>query len=104
MSRRNLLIAGSIGALVAALCCSTPLLVLLLGAVGLSALTGAIDYVAIPALVIFIGIIIYALWQRRSASSCNRRSLARRAAIRRPSKCRRTPAGTSTNARDAAKG
>jgi len=54
-------------ALVAALCCSTPLLVLLLGAVGLSALTGAIDYVAIPALVIFIGIIIYALWQRRSA-------------------------------------
>jgi mercuric ion transport protein len=56
---------GLIGTAVAALCCFTPVLVLLLGAVGLGALTGYLDYVLLPALVVFGGILAYGLWRRR---------------------------------------
>jgi mercuric ion transport protein len=56
---------GLIGAVVAALCCFTPVLVVLLGAVGLGALTGYLDYVLLPALFVFGGVLAYALWRRR---------------------------------------
>lgn len=55
------LLTGVIGTVIAALCCVTPVLVVLLGVVGLSALTGALDYVLIPALVFFVLLTIYAL-------------------------------------------
>lgn len=58
---------GIIGTVIAALCCFTPVLVILLGAVGLSALVGYLDIVLLPALVIFIGITIYAIWKRKNA-------------------------------------
>lgn len=61
---RTLLRFGIIGTALAALCCFTPLLVLLLGAVGLGALTGYLDYVLVPALVFFIGLTIYALYRK----------------------------------------
>ncbi len=61
MEDRSLLRIGIVGAVVAALCCFTPLLVVLLGAVGLSATVGYLDYVLLPALVAFAGITIYAL-------------------------------------------
>jgi mercuric ion transport protein len=67
MTNKPLLWTGIIGAALAALCCATPLLVVLLGAVGLSALTGYLDYVLLPAIAIFVGISIYALWQKRPA-------------------------------------
>ena len=57
----KLLLTGVIGIVIAALCCFTPVLVVLLGVVGLSALTGALDYVLIPALVFFVLLTIYAL-------------------------------------------
>ena len=60
---------GIIGTVVAALCCFTPLLVVLLGAVGLAALIGWLDYVLLPALVSFLVITGYALWQRHKARS-----------------------------------
>ena len=55
------------GATLAISCFATQLLVILLDAVGLSALTGYLDYVLLPAIAIFTGIVIYALWQRRPA-------------------------------------
>jgi hypothetical protein len=61
----RLLGAGIIGAVVAALCCFTPVLVLLLGAVGLGALTGYLDYVLLPALAFFVGLTIYAVARKR---------------------------------------
>ena len=64
-SSNKLLGAGAIGAVVAALCCFTPVLVLLLGAVGLGALTGYLDYVLWPALTFFVGLTIYALARKR---------------------------------------
>lgn len=69
MSRKDkLLRAGIIGTIVAALCCFTPVLVILLGAVGLSALVGYLDYVFLPALVFFIGLTVYAVQRRRKAT------------------------------------
>jgi mercuric ion transport protein len=65
MNNKTLLKTGIIGTVIAALCCFTPLLVVLVGAVGLSALTGYLDYVLMPALAIFILITIYAVYQRQ---------------------------------------
>jgi mercuric ion transport protein len=61
----RLLSYGLIGTVVVALCCFTPILVILLGAVGLSAILGWLDIVLLPALAVFIGITLYALWRRR---------------------------------------
>ncbi|WP_407898717.1 mercury resistance system transport protein MerF [Ferrigenium sp. UT5] len=63
----TLLRVGIIGAILTALCCFTPLLVVLLGALGLAALTGYLDYVLLPAMVMFVALIIYAA-RRRSAA------------------------------------
>jgi len=67
MSEKTLLRVGVIGAIVTALCCFTPVLVVLLGTLGLSALVGYLDYVLFPVLVVFVWIISYALWKRRTA-------------------------------------
>jgi mercuric ion transport protein len=67
MTTKSLFWTGVIGAALAILCCATPVLVVLLGAVGLSALTGYLDYVLPPAVAVFVGIVIYALWRRKPA-------------------------------------
>lgn len=54
---------GVIGTVIAVLCCSTPVLVVLLSTVGLSWLMSYLDLVLFPALFILIGIAIYALWR-----------------------------------------
>ena len=56
--------------MLAALCCFTPVLVILFGAVGLSAVVGYLDIVLLPALAIFLAITGYALWKRRKARCC----------------------------------
>ncbi len=64
MTNNRLLGTGIVGTVVAALCCFTPLLVVLLGAVGLSSWLGWLDYVLFPALGIFLAITIYAAVRR----------------------------------------
>ncbi|MEP3144979.1 MAG: mercuric ion transport protein [Afipia broomeae] len=68
MNDRTLLRLGIVGTIIVALCCFTPVLVILVAAVGLSALTGYLDYVLIPALLIFLGLTVYAV-RRRSKRS-----------------------------------
>tara|TARA_R110002020_G_scaffold263353_1_gene477761 strand:- start:8639 stop:8869 length:231 start_codon:yes stop_codon:yes gene_type:complete len=63
---RALLGIDVIGTLITALCCFTPVLVMILGIVGLSALTGYLDYVLLSALGAFILLTLYALWHRKS--------------------------------------
>ena len=63
MINRALLGAGVAGSLIAAVCCFTPVLVLGLGAVGLSAWLAWADMVLFPALVIFLGLAAYGLIQ-----------------------------------------
>ncbi|NND00334.1 MAG: mercury resistance system transport protein MerF [Gammaproteobacteria bacterium] len=65
IENKTLLKTGIIGTVVAALCCFTPLLVVLFGAVGLSVLVGYLDLVLFPALAIFVGITIYAVWKKQ---------------------------------------
>ncbi|MEA1079208.1 mercury resistance system transport protein MerF [Marinobacter qingdaonensis] len=67
---KTLLRASVIGTVVVALCCFTPILVVLLGSVGLAALTGYLDYVLLPALAIFIGLTCYALWRKKQYDAC----------------------------------
>lgn len=50
MKRATLLKTGVTCSCVTAVCCFTPALVILLGAVGLSAVVGYLDYVLFPAL------------------------------------------------------
>lgn len=61
----RLLPIGIVATVVAAICCLTPALALLLSAVGLSAAIGYLDIVLLPALAIFIVMTGYALWKRQ---------------------------------------
>ncbi len=63
MSANRALWIGGIGTLVAAICCFTPALVVLLGALGLSALVGYLDLVLLPLLGIFALILIFGVVQ-----------------------------------------
>ena len=66
MKNSTLLKAGLIGTIISALCCFTPILVVVLGAVGLSSILGWLDYVLLPALVFFVLLLTYALFRRKS--------------------------------------
>jgi len=68
MTNQSLLKTGIIGSVIAALCCFTPILVVLFGVVGLSALVGWLDYVLFPALFIFLAITAYAIFKRQKSS------------------------------------
>ena len=68
MRNATILRIGIIGTIVAAICCFTPALVLLLGALGLSAWLGWLDAVLLPALAIFLAITVYGLWKRKQAA------------------------------------
>jgi mercuric ion transport protein len=70
----KLLGTGVIGTVIAALCCFTPVLVVLFGAVGLSAFVGLLDYVLLPALLAFVLLTLYALVRnaRRQRNEGNR--------------------------------
>ena len=67
-SRKRWVWIGGIGAGLAALCCFTPVLVVLLGALGLAALTGFLDYVLLPVLLVSLGILAYGLSGPRAAT------------------------------------
>ena len=64
MNDKTLLRTGIIGTVVVALCCVTPVLVVLVTVVGLSAVVGYLDYVLFPALAVFLAITGYALYVR----------------------------------------
>jgi mercuric ion transport protein len=67
---KTLLRVSVVGTVLVALCCFTPILVILLGTVGLAALTGYLDYVLLPALTFFIGLTIYAVWRKQRHDAC----------------------------------
>jgi mercuric ion transport protein len=66
MRDRALITIGAVGAALAAVCCATPLLALVFGAVGLTAWLARADYVVIPALIVCLGLIAFGLYRRRS--------------------------------------
>lgn len=67
METRSLLRTGIVGTVVVLVCCLTPVLVVLLGVVGLSAAVGWLDYVLFPMLALFVAITVYAAIKMRKA-------------------------------------
>jgi len=68
LQKFNPLKTGIVGAVIAALCCFTPILAVLLGVLGLGGLTGYLDYVLFPVLFIFLGLITYGLYRQPSVN------------------------------------
>ncbi len=71
MKDRNLLKTGIVGTAIAAICCFTPALVILLGAIGLAAWLAWLDFVLFPALAIFLGVTIFAAMRMAKKSPAN---------------------------------
>jgi hypothetical protein len=64
-AQSNRLLKGGVGgALFAAVCCLTPLLVVALAGAGLSAVTGWLDYALFPLLFFSLAVVAQALWLR----------------------------------------
>jgi mercuric ion transport protein len=56
---------GLAGAALSMMCCFTPVLVVLLSALGLTALVAKLDYVLVPLFVASVALVIFALVRRR---------------------------------------
>lgn len=68
MKDRGLLRTGIAGTVITAVCCFTPVLVVALGAVGLSAWLGWLDVVLFPLLAVFVGFTALAVYRLRRAA------------------------------------
>jgi mercuric ion transport protein len=71
MTDRSLITTGAIGAVLAAICCATPLLAVVLGGIGLTAWLAKADYVVMP--VLFLGVVLvgFRLYRRHTAVTCH---------------------------------
>lgn len=58
----KLLRRGLVGSVIAAICCFTPLLVVIVAGAGLSAFVGWLDYALFPLLFASMGVVAHALW------------------------------------------
>jgi mercuric ion transport protein len=65
MRDRTLITTGAVGAVAAAVCCATPLLAIVLGAVGLTAWIAKADYVLIAAFILGLALIGLGFYRRR---------------------------------------
>ena len=65
------LFASMAGTVLVALCCFTPILVMMLGAIGLSVFTPYLDFVLLPALGIMIALTIVSFWRWRKSMANN---------------------------------
>ncbi len=65
MSDRTRITAGIAGMVIVAVCCATPLLVALFGAVGLTAWLAKSYYVVIPVVIVCLALVAFGLYRRR---------------------------------------
>jgi mercuric ion transport protein len=65
---------GAAGAVVSMLCCATPVLAVLLGALGVTAFVAKLDYVLAPVFIASIALVIFALVRRRRNCAAKTRS------------------------------
>ncbi|HIK33024.1 MAG TPA: mercury resistance system transport protein MerF [Oscillatoriales cyanobacterium M4454_W2019_049] len=65
MKSKTAFITSLTGTIIVALCCFTPFLVLILGAIGLGAYIGYLDYVLLPALGALVGLTFWSYWRYR---------------------------------------
>ena len=71
MTDRSLIATGAIGAILAAICCATPLLAVVLGGIGLTAWLAKADYIVMP--VLFLGVVLVGLgaYRRHTEATCH---------------------------------
>lgn len=65
---RTLITTGTVGAVIAAICCATPLLAIVFGTLGLTAWLARADFGLIPALLISLGLVGLRFYRRRAAA------------------------------------
>jgi mercuric ion transport protein len=68
MTDRSLITTGAIGAILAAICCATPLLAVVLGGIGLTASLAKADYVVIPVLILGVALAGLGVYRRNAAA------------------------------------
>ena len=71
MTDRSLITTGAIGAVLAAICCATPLLAVVLGGIGLSAWLAQADYIVMPVLFLGIALVGLGVYRRHVATTCH---------------------------------
>ncbi len=64
MNDRSLITAGAVGAALAAICCATPLLAVVLGGIGLTAWLAKADYVVLAVLILALALMGLGLYRR----------------------------------------
>ena len=69
LMNRKLLKTGILGTVIAALCCFTPVLVILFAALGVSAWAGYLDMILFPLLGLFLVLITVALFSNKDSPS-----------------------------------
>jgi len=67
---KGMVYIGIGGSILAALCCFTPVLIPILGAVGLSAWLGWLDYALPPVIVLLVGLAAWGVWRWRRMAAC----------------------------------
>ncbi len=70
MTDRSLIATGAIGAVLAAICCATPLLAVVLGGIGLSVWLAKTDYIVMPVLLLGVALVGLGLYRRHVAATC----------------------------------
>lgn len=66
MNDRALIFTGTVGAIVAAICCATPILAVVLPVVGLGAWLAGADMIVFPLLFAFLGVLALGLYRHRT--------------------------------------
>ncbi len=64
MNDRSLITTGAIGAVVAAICCATPLLTVVLGGIGLTAWLAHADYIVMAVLLLALALVGLGFYRR----------------------------------------
>jgi mercuric ion transport protein len=71
MTDRSLITTGAIGAALAAICCVTPLLAVVLGSIGLTAWLAKADHIIMPVLLLGVALVGFGVYRRHIATTCD---------------------------------
>jgi len=70
MNDRSLIATGGVAAVLAAICCATPILAIILGGIGLTAWIAKADYVVMPVLLLGLALVGFGFYRRQIGASC----------------------------------
>ena len=70
MNGRSLIATGGVAAVLAAICCATPILAIVLEAIGLTAWIAKVDYVVMPVLLVGLAFVGVGLYRSNAAATC----------------------------------